>query len=44
MRSTGTSQSYVDTTATPGKLYLYTVTALDRLSNQSVPIPTVSLR
>ncbi len=42
--TTTRSQSYLDTTATPGKRYLYTVTALDRLSNQSVPIPTVSLR
>jgi hypothetical protein len=44
VRSTGAAQSYLDTTATPGKVYLYTVAALDRLANQSVPIPTVSLR
>ncbi len=44
VRSTGAAQSYLDTTATPGKVYLYSVTALDRLSNQSIAIPTVSLR
>lgn len=38
------TESYLDTTATPGTAYIYTVTALDRLSNQSVPIPAVSLR
>jgi uncharacterized lipoprotein YddW (UPF0748 family) len=38
------TESYLDTTATPGKAYLYRVTALDRLSNQSVPIPAVSVR
>ena len=38
------TESYLDTTATPGTAYLYTVTALDRLANQSVPIPAVSLR
>jgi uncharacterized lipoprotein YddW (UPF0748 family) len=36
--------TYLDTTATPGEAYIYTVTALDRLANQSVPIPTVVLR
>jgi uncharacterized lipoprotein YddW (UPF0748 family) len=44
LRSTGATQSYVDPTATPGKTYLYTVTALDRLSNQSIGIPAVSPR
>ncbi|MEU4288936.1 family 10 glycosylhydrolase [Kribbella sp. NPDC026596] len=44
VRSTGAAQSYLDTTATPGKAYLYTVAALDRLANQSVSIPAVSLR
>lgn len=43
LRSTGATQSYLDTTATPGTKYLYTVTALDRLANQSIPIPTISL-
>jgi uncharacterized lipoprotein YddW (UPF0748 family) len=42
--STTRNTTYTDTTATPGKAYLYTVTALDRLANQSVPIPAVSLR
>ncbi|MEV4267590.1 family 10 glycosylhydrolase [Kribbella sp. NPDC049584] len=44
LRSTGATQSYVDPTATPGKAYIYTVTTLDRLSNQSTGIPAVSLR
>ncbi|GAA0571141.1 family 10 glycosylhydrolase [Kribbella sandramycini] len=44
LRSTGATQSYVDSTAVPGKLYLYSVAALDRLSNQSIAIPTLSLR
>ena len=41
---TTTRAHLTDPTATPGKPYLYTVTALDRLANQSVPIPTVTLR
>ncbi|TCC58083.1 glycosyl hydrolase [Kribbella pittospori] len=44
VRSSGAEQSYLDTSATPGTKYLYSVTALDRLANQSVPIPAVSLR
>jgi len=41
VRATGEPQTYLDPTATPGERYLYTVTALDRLWNQSVPIPAV---
>ena len=44
VRSTGAAQSFLDATATPGTKYLYTVTALDRLANQSVAIPAVSVR
>jgi uncharacterized lipoprotein YddW (UPF0748 family) len=36
--------TYLDPTATPGKPYLYTVTALDRLANQSIPIPSAVVR
>ena len=44
VRSTGAAQSYTDTTATPGTAYIYSVTALDRLANQSIPIPAVTIR
>lgn len=42
--ATTRTPTYTDPTATPGKPYLYTVTALDRLANQSPPIPTVVMR
>ncbi|WP_344237305.1 glycoside hydrolase family 10 protein [Kribbella hippodromi] len=44
LRATGPTQTYTDPTATPGTAYIYTVTTLDRLSNQGVGIPAVSLR
>lgn len=43
LRSTGGQQTYVDTTAVKGHHYLYSVTALDRTWNQSLPIPTISV-
>ena len=42
LRSTGGQQTYVDITAVNGHHYLYSVTALDRTWNQSLPIPTIS--
>ncbi|WBQ04938.1 glycoside hydrolase family 10 protein [Kribbella sp. CA-293567] len=33
--------SFVDTTAVQGRHYLYSVTALDRAANQSLPLPTL---
>ncbi|MGW6278973.1 glycoside hydrolase family 10 protein [Kribbella sp. NPDC055071] len=42
-RATAPTQSYTDPTATPGHLYLYTVTSLDRLANQSIPMPTLTV-
>jgi uncharacterized lipoprotein YddW (UPF0748 family) len=43
LRATGGQQTYVDTTAVKGHHYLYSVTALDRTWNQSLPIPTISV-
>jgi hypothetical protein len=40
--TTAAQQTYTDTTATPGHHYLYSVTALDRTWNQSLPIPTIN--
>src|SRR4051812_26893879 len=34
--------SFIDTTAVKGHHYLYSVTALDRASNQSLPLPTLA--
>ncbi|MGI5213221.1 family 10 glycosylhydrolase [Plantactinospora sp. CA-290183] len=35
----GGTQSYLDTTAEPGRRYTYQVSALDRLANESLPSP-----
>jgi uncharacterized lipoprotein YddW (UPF0748 family) len=43
VRTTGGQQTFTDTTAVKGHHYLYSVSALDRTWNQSVPIPTISL-
>ncbi|HET6297146.1 MAG TPA: family 10 glycosylhydrolase [Kribbella sp.] len=43
VRTTGGQQTFTDTTAVKGHHYLYSVTALDRTWNQSLPIPTISL-
>lgn len=39
----GRQQSYVDTTAATGRTYTYFVSAVDRLSAESTPIPAVLL-
>lgn len=40
----GSVQTYLDTTAEPGKSYTYFVTALDRLYNESLPSPARIVR
>jgi uncharacterized lipoprotein YddW (UPF0748 family) len=44
VRSTGARQTFVDATAVKGHRYVYLVTALDRMWNQSLPLPALVLR